>query len=117
MEVIEARKTLNDHFSRGGAPLLFVLVDGVGFRSNSAGLNGVLESADEFCQFRTLWKVVVVASCVVGIPVTLRLPEEAIREHREFLGRFKFLSKVTPESGRVPARHRVDAGDGTVLLG
>jgi hypothetical protein len=83
------------------------LADGLGFRSNRAGLEGVLSTADEFCQFRTIWKAVVVGAGVTETgPLTLWLPDT--NPFESFLGRYRHainLISERPDDG-------VEAGDG-----
>lgn len=82
LELEEASRVLNGLEPR---PTLVALIDGVGFRSNRAGLDGVLETADEFCQFSTLWKSVVVYASRSERIVTLYLPDPTA--HAPFLNR------------------------------
>ena len=83
LEIKEAAKSLA---SRYPTPVLLAMVDGVGFRSNRAGLDGVLLGADEFCQFKTIWKVAVVALHVIGARAEISLPD--LDEHSGFLSRY-----------------------------
>jgi len=116
LEVDEARRMINSKYAPAKRPLLLALADGIGFASNSAGLNGVLSKCDEFCQFRTLWKGVIVCAARMGVVVKLELPEATIVKHRGFLERFDFLRHVTPKERAVSVKHRLPAGEGTVLL-
>lgn len=61
LEVAEARRMI-DALPIASRPTLVGFIDGIGFESNSAGLNGVLEKADEFCQFKTIWKLAVISA-------------------------------------------------------
>ncbi len=83
LEISEAREVLN---RRSSPAVLVAFIDGVGFFSNRAGLDGVLTLADEFCQFKTLWKAAVVAASACGRKVALVLPDEG--EHSDFLDRY-----------------------------
>lgn len=87
LEVDEARRHLDERFSPESRPVLLALIDGIGFNSNRAGLTGVLEKADEFCQFRTIWKAVVLAAEASSRRIRLHLPPESIAAHRSFLER------------------------------
>ena len=60
--------------SSAPAPMLVAFVDGVGFKSNMAGLEAVLNNADEFIQFATCWKLPVIAARVFGAAVELWIP-------------------------------------------
>ena len=90
-------------------PKLIALADGLGFHSNIAGLNGVLMAADEFCQFRTLWKGAVVAAASSHLSVGLWLPD--IEPFGEFLTRYSETVELLadkPDDG-------VQAGDGYLV--
>jgi len=90
-----------------------VLIDGVGFNSNTAGLVGVLKAADEFCQFATLWKAVIVAASACGKRVSLSLSSADRSRHADFLARYaNSVLLVEPNAdGRW-----VDAGDARILI-
>lgn len=65
LEIDEARRMI-DSLSNKVKPTLVAFVDGVGFESNRAGLEGVLEKSDEFVQFKSIWKLVVMSAHAVG---------------------------------------------------
>lgn len=117
LEVYEAKRMLDEKFAKDDRPVLLAFADGIGFRSNRAGLEGVLTKADEFCQFRTIWKAVVIAeSKLGGIPdLKLFLPISIFKEFEEFLGRYnwdrsRLLSKP-------PSTNAVVAGEGIFEVG
>lgn len=83
LEIEQAAKSLSRFDPR---PTLMALIDGVGFRSNRAGLDGVLENSDEFCQFQTLWKAVVVAASVLKQKIELELKDADY--HEPFLRKY-----------------------------
>jgi len=87
LEITEAKKaleSLGDH-----RPVLMALADGVGLKSNIAGLKGVLENADECCQFTTIWKAVVVAAHELGYDdLEIYLPESEFRYYDDFLNKY-----------------------------
>lgn len=94
---------------------LLAFIDGVGFESNAAGLTGVLTNADEFCQFRTIWKAAAIAASKVG-----RKSRVAIR--RSDHGRFSQFSQAYGVSfvdratlGDSPDGW-VEAGDGFIQM-
>lgn len=116
LEVDEARKMLDTQFKAGVRPVLLALVDGVGFESNRAGLRGVLEKSDEFCQFRTIWKAAVVVAGRIGKPVRLVLPSASAAEHEAFLKRHGHEGRVLVSVPTSYTGRRVVAGDATVLL-
>src|SRR5207237_8879928 len=95
---------------------LLALIDGIGFTSNRAGLDGVLSVADEFCQYRTLWKAAVLCSALTKIAIKLELPTAVIKEQHAFLTRFNFLKSVFPKEEGRDAKYRLPAGDGFVLF-
>jgi hypothetical protein len=65
LEIREAAEAIAEENADGASITLLGFIDGVGFESNRAGLDGVLSKADEFCQFRTIWKAAgdIVKSC------------------------------------------------------
>lgn len=93
LEVGHAQKVLTKLYGKR-KPVLLALIDGVGFRSNSAGLNGVLEKADVFCQFKTLWKAVVVAAAGLGIKRRIELSAKTKAAHLSFLDEFGYAANV-----------------------
>lgn len=116
LEVAEAVEVLHREFGQQ-RPLLMALIDGIGFQSNSAGLNGVLEKADEFCQFRTLWKAVVVAMSKTGRTAwAVELPEGDYHRFAEFFARHgvREHAQIAPAPGTWS--RRISAGDANILL-
>lgn len=120
LEVAEAAAMIKSKFHKEPRPIVLALIDGVGFRSNRAGLEGVLATADEFCQFKTIWKAAVIASDVLRQPLTLGLPEAEIPRHREFLDRYDRLLTVRRLDDKFRAEVErtifVDAGEGLIQL-
>jgi hypothetical protein len=116
LEIMEAHQVLNEKFPKEGRPLLMALIDGIGFSSNRAGLDGVLSVADEFCQYRTIWKSIVVCSAMTGIPLLIELPRAIIEQRQDFLERFNFLKSVVARENGHQAKLRIPAGEGAVLL-
>lgn len=94
LEISDARRMLNESYDDDARPLLFALVDGIGFMSNRAGLNGVLSKADEFCQYSTLWKAAVVCASKTRTFIKLELPETTIGEYGEFFAKYGFTDRV-----------------------
>ena len=92
------------------------LVDGIGFSSNRAGLDDVLSVADEFCQYRTIWKSIVVCSVMSDIPLIIELPRTVIEQRQDFLKRFNFLKLVVAKENGHQAKLRIQVGEGAVLL-
>lgn len=88
LEVTEARDMLEKSYAAADRPTLLALIDGIGFRSNAAGLNGVLEKADEFCQFGTLWKAVVVAASRLGKVCLMDADKSYLEGFSTFLTRY-----------------------------
>lgn len=109
LEVAEASEMLK---RLPNPPILMALIDGIGFYSNSAGLNGVLTTADEFCQFETLWKAGVIAAHQIGRKVQLVLGDADA--HKSFLDRYSksivLKTKVTKQAGWV------QAGEASIML-
>jgi hypothetical protein len=77
---------------------------------------------DEFCQYKTIWKVVAIAGHILGLkPFKLRLPETAIAEHREFLKRWPGVSvsklrSVTELRDQDAESDGIKAGEGLIFL-
>lgn len=118
LEIREAGQMLEEHYDRAIRPMLLALVDGVGFRSNRAGLSGVLREADEFCQFRTIWKGAVVPAARLGLKLALGLPKEEIQYHARFLQRYSEALRLHElEDDFLASRHekQIPAGDGVIL--
>lgn len=69
--------------SIGGNPdiTFLVFVDGVGMDDRQDVLNCVFTKADEFCQFRTLWKAAVIVANKCGRQAAVALPR---RHHARF---------------------------------
>ena len=93
-------------------PLLVALVDGVGFKGNMAGLKTILETADEFCQLKTIWKVAVVAAHQTDLVLAVDLKDK--RTHKEFLSRYK--STIVLRSLKASSRGVLTAGEARVSL-
>ena len=110
LEVLEAVEMLKSNFG-SSRPQLLAMVDGVGFRSNRAGLDGILENADEFCQFATIWKAAVLAAEAVGAILAIDLPDP--EAHSGFLARHSEAVEVRVGVGSQPSA--VVAGEASVL--
>lgn len=63
---------------------LLAFIDGVGFESNRAGLDGILSVADEFCQFRTIWKAAAIVASKIGRRLKIAIPETQIAVFSSF---------------------------------
>jgi hypothetical protein len=94
---------------------LLALIDGVGCESIKGLLDGVLQTADEFCQFRTMWKAAVIAGAKVGRPVIVALPEAETARFVDFCGRHG-AKLVRREAVRDPEEW-ITAGDALVQVG
>ena len=115
LEISEAADMLKSNFP-DDTPTLLALIDGVGFNSNKAGLEGVLTNADEFCQFKTLWKAGVIAASRLDRKIVIKLPQNDIESHQSFLARWNKLGEVQPLDEQ-PGAGWVQAGEGFILLG
>ena len=91
------------------------LVDGVGLESNRDGLDGVLSKSDEFCQFRTIWKVAVVAASKSGRKITVRLPPNQIARFNPFASRFGANLEQISKDGQ-GEKGWISAGEGWVKM-
>lgn len=114
LEVMAAKRAIQAE-GAGGATLL-AFIDGVGFESNAAGLNGVLANADEFCQFRTIWKAAVIAAAKSRRSLTVALPKDQMDHFKPFAGRFKGKLVATHEGIEADPTWTV-AGDAFVKTG
>lgn len=112
LEIDEARRMI-DSLSPRDRPTLVGFIDGVGFESNIAGLRGVLQKSDEFVQFRTIWKLVVIACAKLGLHCTLAIPRATADRHADFLARYRTLIKLMEPH---PAFEGHLAGDVKVLV-
>ncbi|MFN8654644.1 MAG: hypothetical protein U0133_22275 [Gemmatimonadales bacterium] len=113
LEVDEARRMLDSRFASGSRPTLVALIDGVGFQSNRAGLEGVLSKSDEFCQFKTLWKALLIGGAICGRKIDLWLPHEVTLEHSEFIHRWRRgAGEVHDLALHAPPSTAVKAGGG-----
>jgi hypothetical protein len=116
LEVAEAIDVLTRDFS-SSRPTLVAFIDGVGFKSNSAGLNGIIEKSDEFCQFRTIWKAVMISASVLDREdLFFELPKPEIAKFKEFISRWGMENYVIPAPARGRNHHRVLAGDAKILV-
>lgn len=120
LEITEAAAMIAQHFEPAMRPTLLALIDGVGFRSNRAGLDGVLRATDEFCQFETLWKAAVVAASRVGVYLTVGLPADHIEVHAKFLARYEDsadVEELTDEFRATITNHAlIEAGEGVIRI-
>jgi hypothetical protein len=115
LEIDEARRMIDSNF-RNRKPLLIGFIDGVGFESNRAGLRGVLSKSDDFCQFRTIWKLVVIAGSTLNRKYGIYLPKSAIHYHRDFIERYGASRHVyAVEDTKLPAG-AIPAGDAKVVF-
>jgi len=86
LEVKEAKEKLG-RLSNSKRPVLVSFIDGIGLRSNIAGLKDVLNDVDEFIQFKTMWKIIVLNAHTSKRIVKLWLPDPD--EHQDFLARYE----------------------------
>jgi hypothetical protein len=114
LEMRQAKSALSSLPERDKRTLL-AFVDGVGFESNRAGLEGVLSTADEFCQFRTIWKAVVIAASKVRRPLVVALPDEQVGRFEEFCRRYHARLHPLSKCGR-PTERWMEAGDAKVAV-
>jgi hypothetical protein len=110
LEIDEARRWL-DTLPGAERPLLVALIDGVGFRSNSAGLNGVLLKSDEFCQFRTIWKAAILAARATRRALDVYLPADALKRHAGFIDRYRFSDHSHDKEGLGNVLGLIEAGE------
>ena len=112
LEIDEAKRMI-EKLPANERPTLVAFVDGVGFESNRAGLEGVLEKSDEFVQFATIWKLVVMGAAAIGKKCKLDIKPIEKDIFSEFLNTYKdtiILEDLKLEN------LAVDAGDALVML-
>jgi hypothetical protein len=101
-------------------PKLIAMIDGIGYRSNRAGLQSILQNADEVVQFSTLWKAGITAADAVGVAVRVALPPGEAAGHEAFLDRYpavevvELTDELLAEIGDLGV---VEAGEGLLILG
>lgn len=93
LEMDEARRWIDNSYKKD-KPTLLAFIDGVGFRSNSDGLNGVLTKSDEFCQFQTVWKAVIVSSKAAQAPLEVALDQEDRDYFASFIDRWDYGDRI-----------------------
>lgn len=112
LEITEAKAWIDgENWAANSIPTLVAFIDGVGFRSNSAGLNGVLERSDEFCQFKTLWKAALMAAVRLDLKIQVALPQETIDEFEDFIQKWNASSMVVAIESLKSIAGWVEAGD------
>lgn len=120
LEVDEAKRWLDRTYAGNSRPKLVALIDGVGFESNRAGLDGVLEKADEFCQFRTIWKIVAMASTAMDRPIKIYLPKSELTYFADFIAQNSKAAEYAEYDPAIltnyPPEDIVVAGDATIVV-
>jgi hypothetical protein len=111
LEMREAKEMIATNF-RDNAPILVGFIDGVGFKSNSAGLNGVLNNADEFCQFNTVWKLVILSCVGNNFKCKLFAEPEILERHKDFINKYSNLIQLV----QVDERGLIEAGNASVKV-
>ena len=76
--------------------------------------------ADEFCQFRTIWKIVAMASTALHKPVKIFLPQTELDYFADFINANSSSAEYAPYDPAVLADYPPDevvvAGDATVIV-
>lgn len=117
LEIQAAQNALRHSFG-ADKPVLVAFVDGVGFHSNVQGLHGALGGADEFAQFKTIWKVPVIAASRLGFELELALPGPDVPQHASFLDRYSSgisVTELTDEFREEAGADAVDGGEGLIV--
>ncbi len=114
LEMQEAAASIRKAANREQVVLL-AFIDGVGFESNRRGLDGVLRNADEFCQFRTLWKAAGIAASVIGVRLDIMLPPKDHKFFAVFCERYDIRIANRKHSDK-PLAGWVEAGDARVKI-
>ena len=116
LEIDEARRMIDSNYSEKDKPLLCALIDGIGFNSNRAGLDGVLSKTDVFCKYQTLWKVFVISAFRLGIEALIELPDIEKEKHKDFLKKYNFYERVFSQIVIKDGEKRVVAGNATIII-
>ena len=74
----------------------------------------MLTNADEFCQFRTIWKAGVIAASKVGRNAVVALPAEQIKRFEPFL--HKFGAEAVNLASIADRKDWVEAGDALIRV-
>jgi len=114
LEIRKAITAMEESGDRDQVTLL-AFIDGVGFESNTAGLTGVLTNADEFCQFRTIWKAAAIAANKIGKSSRVAIPAD---EHGSFTEFCKRHNATLVDREKLPDAPDdwVEAGDGFIQI-
>ena len=115
LEVSEARQMIDDNFTGKAKPILLGFIDGIGFKSNRAGLLGVLDKTDEFCQFKTIWKLVIIAAAQLHKKCEIILNKDTIEKHKAFLKRYH-TSNILEHRPGIPTAGFIEAGEALVVV-
>ena len=106
LELTHAKSSL-DAMDPGHRPILVSFVDGVGLHSNRRGLAAMLDAADEFFQFASMWKLPVMAASRLGLEARLWLPDA--EAHAPFLERYSAVVRMQDSAVGL-----TEAGEGAV---
>ena len=87
LEIQEAKNSWND-VKDIERPKIMALIDGVGFKSNISGLKDILNIADEFCQFKTFWKVIIIFEYLTEVASKSKIWLPDPINHKEFLEKY-----------------------------
>lgn len=114
---LEIRKAITSMEKAGDRDqvTLVAFIDGVGFESNTAGLTGVLANADEFCQFRTIWKAATIAANKIRKSACIAIPTEQHARFAAFCNRYNANLISREKMPDAPAGW-VEAGDGFIQV-
>jgi len=118
LEMETAKKILDRNYSPEERPILLALIDGIGFNSNRAGLEGVLIKSDEFCQFSTIWKPIIIANYILNLTFDfqLYLPNDMRKKFTNFLNKYNFPKDNLLHSRPSPDMKQVVAGKGIFIV-
>ncbi|WP_156482835.1 hypothetical protein [Acetobacter cerevisiae] len=114
LEMSEARDWINKKYPLGEKPTLLAFIDGIGFKNNRDGLNGVLSKSDEFCQFKSLWKAVVIAAKRLNLPIHVALPTSVQNDFIDFINRWNAKDLIVDLDKLQSTVGWIEAGEGLV---
>lgn len=114
LEVDEARQSIDRNYDGPEKPILLAFIDGVGFESNRAGLNGVLMKSDEFCQFKTIWKAIYISAQIERRGFRFILPAKSIELQSRFLSRWNGPSGTYAREDHEVTGEEIEAGEALI---
>lgn len=105
LEIHEARRLI-DKTPMDKRPMLVGFIDGVGFESNIDALRHIFQDTDEFCQFNTIWKLVVISCHCLKKTCYLSVSPADAEQHSAFIKRYASIIQLNKK----PPKNAIKAG-------